>query len=177
MPALDRPGASLALVYAAAGQPAKARQLLTAYEAQVPEGIRRGRWPWYQARGWVALAEGRPRDAVTAFTAGRHAPDCPDCGAWDEGVAFERANQPDSALAAYRRAAGRGTAWKTVGDAWGLAPSLKRLGELYESREDRERALEYYGRFVDLWKEADPALQPAVREVRARLGQLAGEAR
>jgi tetratricopeptide (TPR) repeat protein len=175
IPALDRPGAELAEVYAAAGQRDRARQLLASYEAQVPEGIRRGRWQWYRARGWVALADGRARDAVAAFTAGRQAPDCPDCGAWDEGVAFERANLPDSALAAYTRAAGRGTAWKAIGDSWGLAPSLKRLGELSEARGDRQRALEYYGRFVDLWKDADPALQPAVRDVRGRMAQLAGE--
>ena len=37
------------------------------------------------------------------------------------------------------------------------------------------RALEYYGRFVELWKEADPVLQPAVREVRGRMAALAGE--
>jgi len=123
----------------------------------------------------VALAEGRPRDAVTAFTQGRNVQDCPDCGAWDEGVAFERANLPDSALAAYQRAAGRGTVWKPIGDSWGLAPSLKRLGELYEARGDRQRAQEYYGRFLDLWKDADPTLQPAVREVRTRMAQLAGE--
>ncbi len=175
VPALDRPGAEIALVYAVAGQAARARQLLTAYEKQVPEGIRRGRWQWYRARGWVALAEGRAPDAVAAFTQGRHAETCPDCGAWEEGVAFERAHLPDSALAAYQRAAGRGTVWKPIGDAWGLAPSLKRLGELYEELGDRPRAQEFYGRFVKLWKDADPALQPAVREVRARMAQMAGE--
>jgi tetratricopeptide (TPR) repeat protein len=175
VPALDRPGAEVALVYAVAGQRARARQLLTAYEAQVPEGIRRGRWEWYRARGWVALAEGRASDAVAAFTQGRNADSCPDCGAWEEGVAFERANLPDSALAAYQRAADRGTVWKPLGDAWGLAPSLKRLGELYEERGNRQRAQEYHGRFLDLWKDADPALQPAVREVRTRMAQLAGE--
>jgi tetratricopeptide (TPR) repeat protein len=176
MPALDRPGAELALVYAAAGERAKAHQVLAAYEAQVPEGMRRGRWEWYQARGWLALADGRARDAVTAFVQGRNADTCPACGAWDEGVALERAGLPDSALAAYQRAASRGTTMKSArGDAWGLAPSLKRLGELYEARGDRQRALEYYGRFVALWKDADPALQPAVREVRGRMGQLAGE--
>ena len=175
VPALDRPGAELAMAYAAAGERARARQLLTAYEAQVPEGIRRGQWEWYQARGWLALAEGRAREAVTAFTQGRNSPECPDCGAWEEGVAFERANLPDSALAAYQRAASRGTVYKPLGDAWGLAPSLKRLGELYEERGDRPRALEYYGRFAELWKDADPVLQPAVREVRARMAMLAGE--
>jgi hypothetical protein len=46
-------------------------------------------------------------------------------------------------------------------------------GELYEARGDRARALDYYGRFVELWKDADPALQPAVREVRARMAALA----
>jgi serine/threonine protein kinase len=33
----------------------------------------------------------------------------------------------------------------------------------------------YYERFVELWKDADPELQPAVREVRVRLAQLAQE--
>ena len=37
------------------------------------------------------------------------------------------------------------------------------------------RALEYYGRFVELWKDADPVLQPTVREVRGRTAALAGE--
>ena len=30
---------------------------------------------------------------------------CPFCGVWELGVAFERANLPDSALAAYERLA------------------------------------------------------------------------
>ncbi len=175
VPALDRPGAQLAQVYAVAGQPAKARQILTAYEAAVPEGIRRGRWEWYSGRGWVALAEGRATEAVTAFTQGRRADTCPDCGAWEEGVAFERANLPDSAIAAYQRASGTGTTYKPSGDIWGLAPSLKRLGELYEERGDKARAIENYTRFVALWKDADPVLQPAVREVKARIATLAGE--
>ena len=175
IPALDRPGDAVALVYAVAGQPAEARRVLTAYEASVPEGIRRGDWAWYRATGWLALAEGRPTDAVAAFTRGRTAPNCPDCGGWEEGVAHERANQPDSAIAAYQRAIGPGPAWKTLANAWGLAPSLKRLGELYEERGDRARALDYYTRFVTLWKDADPVLQPTVREVRGRMAKLAGE--
>ena len=56
-----------------------------------------------------------------------------------------------------------------------LAPAYKRLGELYEAKQDRRKAADYYGRFVDLYQHADPELQPAVREVRERLARLAQE--
>jgi eukaryotic-like serine/threonine-protein kinase len=175
MPPLDRPGAHVATMYALAGRPEQARRILSGYESQVPEGVRRGRWEWYKARGWLALADGRPRDALAAFVQGRSAPTCPRCGGWDEGVAYERVGLPDSALAGYQRAVARDGPWKAGADQWTLGPSLKRLGELYEGRGDRARALEYYGRFVKLWKDADPVLQPTVREVRGRMAVLAGE--
>jgi len=56
-----------------------------------------------------------------------------------------------------------------------LPASLRRVGELYEGRGDRAKAREYYGRFVDLWRDADPGFQPIVRDVRARMARLAGE--
>jgi hypothetical protein len=56
-----------------------------------------------------------------------------------------------------------------------LAAALRRLGEMYESKGQRAKALEYYGRFVDLWKNADPELQPLVSDIRKHMGQLAGE--
>ena len=52
-----------------------------------------------------------------------------------------------------------------------------RVGELYEQRGDRERAIDYYQRFVDLWLNADPELQPQVEEMRGRIARLAGEPR
>ena len=63
----------------------------------------------------------------------------------------------------------------TLEDPWARAPSLKRLGELYEARGDRAKAIENYSRFVDLWKDADPVLQPTVREAKARMVKLTGE--
>jgi len=60
-------------------------------------------------------------------------------------------------------------------DAYELAPALKRSGELYEAKGDRTKAADRYRRFVDLWKDADPELQPGVREVRARLARLSTE--
>jgi hypothetical protein len=77
---------------------------------------------------------------------------------------------------AYGQAAARaGNGWKTLENAWTMAPSLKRLGELYESRGDKVKAIENYSRFVEQWKEADPALQPTVRDVKERLVKLTGE--
>jgi hypothetical protein len=50
-----------------------------------------------------------------------------------------------------------------------------RAGELYEARSDRERAASSYQRFLDLWRDADPELQPQVVEVRRRLAALTAE--
>jgi hypothetical protein len=85
---------------------------------------------------------------------------------------------PDSAIAAYESVEQATASEDNVPFLqWALPASLRRLGELYEARGDRVKALEYYGRFVDLWRNADPPLQPAVRDVKARMARLAGEAR
>jgi tetratricopeptide (TPR) repeat protein len=62
-----------------------------------------------------------------------------------------------------------------LGQETDIPLSLLRLGELYESKGDKAKALEYYGRLVDLWKNADPELQPRVKDLRRRIGELAGE--
>ncbi len=54
---------------------------------------------------------------------------------------------------------------------------LTKLGELYEERGDREQAIRYYNEFVELWKDADSALQPRVTDVRRRIAALVGESR
>jgi hypothetical protein len=52
-------------------------------------------------------------------------------------------------------------------------PSVRqRLGELYEAKGNVEKALEHYTAFVELWKDADPELQPRVRDVRGRIERL-----
>lgn len=40
---------------------------------------------------------------------------------------------------------------------------------------DRAKAVEFYGRFVDLWKNADPEFQPLVSDIRKHMAELAGE--
>jgi hypothetical protein len=62
-------------------------------------------------------------------------------------------------------------AWRLL-DASLLAGMQKRLGELYEAKGERDKALSHYLQFVALWKDADPELQPRVAEVRQRIAHL-----
>jgi tetratricopeptide (TPR) repeat protein len=131
----------------------------------------------HPTRGRIAEAEGRPENALEAYRTWL-AEDgaCAVCGSYELGTIHDRLGRPDSAIAAFERIAGTPTVESArMLESYSLAPSLKRLGELYESRGDRRRAADNYNRFVDLWKNADSELQPAVREVRARLAQLARE--
>ena len=56
-----------------------------------------------------------------------------------------------------------------------MAPSHLRRAEIYERLGDKSQAVEHYTRFLDLWKDADPELQPTVRDVKQRLAKLVGE--
>jgi eukaryotic-like serine/threonine-protein kinase len=175
IPRYDRPLGLIAAVYAWAGRLPEARSMLARHEAELPAGYRRGVLEWYLSRGAIAQAVGDGPGAVAVFTDARLAQYCLDCSEYDIGRAYELAGRPDSALAAYRRAASTGSVWKVNGDPFFLAASLRRVGELYEERGDKAQALEYYGRFTRLWKNADPVLQPQVREVKARMARLVGE--
>jgi hypothetical protein len=88
------------------------------------------------------------------------------------GQTYTKSGQPDSALAYYERYVGTGDASRVFADANYLAASYQRLGELYEAKGDRKRALEYYEKLIDLWKNADPELQPIVKDVKQRVSRL-----
>ena len=53
-----------------------------------------------------------------------------------------------------------------------LAPAHLRQAEIYDRRGDRDAAVKHYRRFIDLWGNADPELQPAVNKARERLAAL-----
>jgi tetratricopeptide (TPR) repeat protein len=177
MPALDRPLPRLAWIYARAGKVDLAKQLMRRFEAEVSEGMRRRMWWRHWAEGYIAQVEGRKTDALAAFRAlYDEGGACNICGLYELAGVFDSMGQADSAIALYERAISTpATFGRLFGDGPTLAPSLKRLGELYEARGDRKKAADYYGRFVELWKDADPELQPGVKEVRARLARLAQE--
>jgi tetratricopeptide (TPR) repeat protein len=173
----DCPYLSLAYVYARAGRAGDGRRVIQEYERVIPEGVRRGKPIRFLAAGAVAEAEGRNRDALVAYHQWYDAAGvCGICGLYEMATVYDRMNLPDSALVTLQQAVDVPTAeGRTFLEPRTLAPTYKRLGELYESRGDRKRAADYYGRFVELWKDADPELQPTVREVRGRLAHLAQE--
>jgi eukaryotic-like serine/threonine-protein kinase len=53
-----------------------------------------------------------------------------------------------------------------------LAPAHLRRAQIHERRGELERAREHYRRFVDLWNDADPELQPEVNRARLAMVRL-----
>src|SRR5438552_1922637 len=172
MPAADRPYSGLAWLYGHMGQPDRAKQVMAEYEAAVPEAIRRRQPFRHGAAAAIALAEGRVQDGIKGYRAWYDEDNCSVCGLYLVARAYERAGERDSALAVYERAVTTPGFSRSFEEAATLGPTYKRLGELYEERGDTAKARDYYGRFVDLWKNADAELQPQVREVRQRLAKL-----
>jgi len=171
----DRPYAGLAWFYAEAGQAERGRQLLAEYAVQVPEAFRLREPFRHAAAAAVALAEGRVQDAIKEYRAWYEEDSCAVCGLYELGRVYERAGQRDSALAVYERAVTTPGMLRMFEEAGTLGPTYKRLGELYEERGQLDKARDYYGRFVDLWKNADSELQPMVRDVKQRLVRLTAE--
>ncbi|HSR16181.1 MAG TPA: tetratricopeptide repeat protein, partial [Gemmatimonadales bacterium] len=171
---INRPYGQLIGFYATAGDLPRARALAAEYQRLVPEVFRRGDGWGEWGLGRLARAEGRYDEALVRFRKAHDLFGCRSCTAVDIGMTFDQQDQPDSALAAYE---GVATLAGPLGEGrdQDLPMVYQRLGELYETRGDKARAVEYYSQLVDLWKDADPELQPRVAEIRKRIGQLAGE--
>jgi tetratricopeptide (TPR) repeat protein len=168
----------LAMAYARLGASAKAREVLSRYEARLDDTWRRRRAvPLARVRGLIALAENKPDSALLLFRRasveldGLPTADCLPCTPLLIGMAFDRGGQPDSARK-YLTDFVDGAGDRSFPDRNWLASSLYRLGELYENAGDTKAATEYYGRFVDLWAKADPELQARVTEARNRIARI-----
>jgi len=175
IPVADRPYLWLAWLYAEAGRPDRGRQLLAEYDVAVPEAFRRREPFRHGAAAAVAFAEGRTRDAIQEYRAWYEEAACAACGLFGLARAYDQAGERDSALAVYERAVTTPGLQRAYDEALTLAPTYRRLGELYEQRGQFDKARDYYGRLVDLWKNADPELQPIVRDVKQRLARLSAE--
>jgi hypothetical protein len=126
----------------------------------------------HQLMSAIAMAEGRYMDAAHEARAGDFG-SCTICMLPTLGMAYDAAQQPDSAIAVLTRYIESPALLNRVGSSqFFLAGSYKRLGELWEAKGNREKAAHYYALFIDLWKNADADLQPKVAEARKRLARL-----
>lgn len=172
----SRPYLGLATAYARAGATTRAESLEREFERVTPEVLKRNDPERLIARGMIALSAGRPAEAIASFRAFREKLGCQTCWLHEVGQAFDALQQPDSALATYEELVTLPEAGPAGRDNT-FPRAYRRLGELYEAKGDTRKALEYYGKFVDLWKDADPELQPRVADVRKRIAELTAKER
>ncbi|MDB4877386.1 MAG: protein kinase [Gemmatimonadetes bacterium] len=179
LPYAQRHDFGIAAAYALAGRADKARAQMAKFEADVKDTtLRRDAEPDHQsALAFLAMTERHATEAIAAVRKSDQLPDgpsnaCAPCTYVALARAFDLGDMPDSAIKALEMYVNAPFAGRMTVDATYLAVANKRLGELYEAKGDTQKAISAYSRFVDLWKTADPALQPKVREVKARLARL-----
>jgi tetratricopeptide (TPR) repeat protein len=140
-------------------------------------------------RAHAAAARGSWQSAVENFRAsaftedGLPRPNCATCLTLEIGHAFDRAGVADSAIVFYEEFLTRPQYnpefadngawmfflfWKFINEAW----IHERLGALYDQKGDPRNAVRHLTLFADLWKDADPELQPRVLAARTRITQL-----
>ncbi|HJS46918.1 MAG TPA: tetratricopeptide repeat protein, partial [Gemmatimonadales bacterium] len=174
IPPRDRPYLGLAGIYAELGLPADVARMHAAWEATTPVAERSAVSSYFAAAdaAWARQDLPAVRRALEGVAS---LEECAHCGVYQLGLVLDRLGETDSALVVLERAVTM-PRWADVVEAviWDAA-TYERLGQLYDARGDRAKALAYYGEFVELWRGADPDLQPRVRTARARMAELAGE--
>ncbi len=169
----------MASAYAQLDAVAKAREVLRQYEARLDSVTRRQNSVGIaRDRGMIAMAEGKTDSAVAYFRQGDVEVDglptnnCGACTPYLIGVAYDRGRQADSARKYLTEYVDMPGGSRLNIDPDYLALTLYRLGELNQDAGDTKRAIMYYGRFIDLWKNADPDLQPRVTEARKQVAAM-----
>ncbi len=156
------------------GRPSEADAILQTTGDLIPRNVQEttgGRGFVSSSRADIAAANGEFMRAVELRRQRRTEIDCAACDLVEIASYFDQASESDSALAYYQ---------EYVQTPWGNEPrwlpvAYRRLGELYEDRNDFEKAIDYYNRFVELWANADPQLQPIVADIRSRIARLVAE--
>ena len=177
VPPDQRPYLDLAWTYVLLGDAGRARALL----AEGARSVDSAQWRAGEnfrriIMGLLALQENRPADAIREYRSALNKQSgCRPCVMAAMGRSFDAAGQRDSAIWWSEQYLASTNRVRMMEDAVSLAPTYRRLGELYEEKGDREKAASYYQKFVDLWRDADADLQPQVVEVKKKLAKVVGE--
>ena len=171
----DRYYESIIQYFALKGDAARANDFLSEMEQSgYPELGLDLRRDFDRSRGWAAIAAGDMELGLEHMRAGVDGFVCKPCGLGAMAIAHDAASNADSALVYWE--AYLDTYWGIPNiEAWARPLAFRRIGEIYESRGDTDKAVQYYNEVVELWQDADPELQPQVADVRQRIGRLVGE--
>jgi hypothetical protein len=147
------------------------RAAQVASRPQTPEVGLRARLLGATAAGYLALARGDSTGAVRRLES---IPDtlCMAAGCFSMKVTLARLL---AARGEYRRADDLLDRWRWGGDGPLFVIATLELGRVAERLGQRGKAIESYQFITDVWRTADPELQPYVTEARAALARLTGE--
>ena len=172
--ASERPWDELAHLAGQLRDPALARQAMQGWQRDQAslETDSAGRHAHYAA--FLAMAEQKPAEAVPLFQEAerRVAMQRREAAVWI-GQAHDLAGHSDSAIVWFEKFVTTASAPPDMDGAF-LAGTHKRLGELYDAKGDKAKAIAHFEKFVDMWKNAEPELQPKVREAQEKLKRLRG---
>jgi tetratricopeptide (TPR) repeat protein len=175
VPAQDRSYPALAMLYAAVGDQERFEAVAARFRGEVD--VTADPFGWARIDAAEALLAIRPGGdaALARVEAAVRDIHCDRCGDAIVGIGAEAAGRPERAIEAYERY----LAYRFYDGGMLLTHLLatnihERLGELYEEVGDPVMAAQHYRAFADLWRNADPALQPRAERARARAMALGG---
>ena len=174
---------------AAGDRPYNAIALIAAMVGRAPDVKRlRGEWEgitlvaerdslsvlWWD--GMAALSAQQWDGAAEMFRRVQAAGHCSPCGGYERAYALDKGGHADSAVAVYARiVALPNTDNNGFEDGSWYPLAHLRIGEYYQEKGNKAKALDYLMKFTAMWKDADADLQPKVKEAKARIAELTGE--
>jgi tetratricopeptide (TPR) repeat protein len=168
--------AKLGTVYARANRVREAERLLESVKSMVGDllaasGVSRStqsdQAAFHRLKGEVELAGKKYDEAIASF---EMAANLRELMLEDTlALAYARSGNVDKAIEKYLEFIQKDVLGYEAQDLWSVAHY--ELGALYEKKGQPAEAAKYYGRFLELWKDADPDI-PEVTEARKRLAAI-----
>jgi eukaryotic-like serine/threonine-protein kinase len=175
MPIEARPYMMLAMANLFVGEVARAERWVERWRTERPADFDPLEGAAREITLEIAAAKGEPARLIRHYQ--RQAADgCHPC--WFHlGRAYERAAMPDSAVVAYESYLDPALPplFRVNTDRLFLPGALQRAAALHEDAGRSAEAAAHYARFIDLWKDADPELQPQVEAARRALARMTAE--
>jgi tetratricopeptide (TPR) repeat protein len=170
VPPVARPYLFLSAGASIANQPDRAEAFIEAWEATVPVDYQTddGRANRTVAEGLLAWRRGDPAGALELVDQGRQDLGCVNCWQFERALVIEDLGAPGEAIAGWEERANAVDLFFYVNATeWPIA--YEKLCHLHAEHGETTAAAQYCSRFVDLWADADPELQPRVRAAQQRL--------